>query len=374
MKGGNNVVKTDDILEAFQDTGRLIAKEKANSFGEVISSFTQSTRLTNDVEFWRWMGANYPKNLSSTALIQQTVRNNGQWLSTQIQGKGYEWDYMSSQRLRPSKIFSRFDAGNCPTQPGIDITETNILNKSIKQTYQNKAYVSANHPDLHNTPKNAVVVTNKEKVGYAKEQGYTTEQFKTSKEIIETRDARYEQAVKGKANTSYNLKNITSASIKAGIVGTVIGMTAETVCLYQSWKEGEISDKKYVTEILKSGGDAGVTAGATTAVMIPVQAAITSAGMSTLIGMPIAFVLSNTINKIVGPCFARGEYGRILGEAKFYYELEDAYREFVYVAEQAANQYIGFVKQIERQSRQFNMMRSTSRQLDMDLKNLYDSI
>ena len=363
-----------EYLEMIQDTSQLVAREKAGSLGNAVVSFSQSERLVNEVEFWKWLGANYPKDLSSTMLIQQTALDKERWLNTQLQGKGYEWDYMTLQRSNPSKILSRFEAGDCPTQPGIDITETNILDGSVTGTYQNKAYLSSNRIDLHNTPKDAVVVTNKEKIAYAEKQGYQTEQYMDAEEIKEIRDVRYKQAARGQANPRYNLQNVAVTSAKAGIIGAVIGMTTETVISYRAWKEGNISDQEYLHEVLKAGGDAGVTAGATTAAMIPVQAAITVAGASTLIGIPIAIVFGSAINKVVAPCFGRGKYREFLNDAKYYQAIESIYDDFVITAESAANQYMEYVQQMQMQQNRHLQMRNMSKQIDTKLKDLYDSI
>ena len=43
--------------------------------------------------------------------------------------------------------FSKYVAGDCPTQPGIDIiTQTSILTGDVEGMYQNKAYLSSNNP------------------------------------------------------------------------------------------------------------------------------------------------------------------------------------------------------------------------------------
>ena len=172
-----------DYLEMIKDTSDLVAQEKAAQLGDLAAAFQSSEQLTNDVEFWRWMGANYPKNLSSGQLAQEMASTKARWLNTQLQGKGYEWDFMTSQRHDPTKLLSTFNAGDCPTQPGIDITEKDILSGSVKATYQNKAYLSKNNPNLHNTPKDAIVVTNQEKAAYAQKQGYQTEAYMDADEI-----------------------------------------------------------------------------------------------------------------------------------------------------------------------------------------------
>ena len=94
------------------------------------------------------MGRNYPKNFGSFEATQQTIStHNLQWTKTILQGKGYEWDWMTAQRNNISNVFSKYVAGDCPTQPGIDIiTQTSILTGDVEGMYQNKAYLSSNNP------------------------------------------------------------------------------------------------------------------------------------------------------------------------------------------------------------------------------------
>lgn len=317
------MITEQECISMIKESSQIIGQEKAETLGSSAVAFNQSSQLVNDVEFWKWMGANYPKDLSNSSLIQQAALNKSHWLNTQIQGKGYEWDFMVAQRSDPLKLLSKFEAGDCPTQPGIDITETSVFNGVKQGTYQNKAYVGSNNPDLHNTPKDAVVVTNKEKVLYAQKQGYNTKEYMDADQIKSIRDKRFRQACSGNANTAYSLKNVATASVKAGVMGAVIGMTIETITLYKAWKTGELSDMNYGRQILKASGDAGVTAGTTTAIMVPVNSIITVAGVSSLVTIPVAIVLGSAINRIVAPCFGRGEYNEILDKAKYYGALSE---------------------------------------------------
>lgn len=363
-----------DYLEMIKDTSDLVAQEKAAQLGDLAVAFQSSERLTNDVEFWRWMGANYPKNLSSGQLVQEMASTKARWLNTQLQGKGYEWDFMMSQRHDPTKLLSTFNAGDCPTQPGIDITEKDILSGSTKATYQNKAYLSKNNPNLHNTPKDAIVVTNQEKVAYAQKQGYQTEAYMDADEIRDIRDSRFQKAVKGRVETTYTLQTIAKTSIKAGTIAAVIGMTTETVHSYRAWKSGELSKEQYLKEIFKAGGDAGVTGTMTSAAMIPVQAAITAAGVSSFVAIPVAIVFGAAVNAVVAPCFARGKYRQILNEAKYYQAIESIYDDFTAAVERSAAQYTVYVQQMQLQAQRYEQMKQTSRNMDASLKNLYDSI
>lgn len=363
-----------EYVDMMKDTSNLIAREKAESLGEVMTAFKESAQLANEVEFWKWMGANYPKDLSNTELIRKAAVDKSRWLNTQLQGKGYEWDYMAKQRMKPAKILSIFEAGDCPTQPGIDITETGVLDNSVKMTYQNKAYLSSNNPNLHNTPKDAIVVTNSEKVSYSKKRGYVTEEYMDAKEIASVRDSRFQKALSRRADTSYNLKNVAMTSAKAGVMGAAIGITIETISSYRKWKSGEITDEDYLKEIFSAGGEAGATAGLTTAAMIPVQSAITAAGASTLLSIPVVFVFGKVINSVIAPCFGRGKYRQILSEARYYLEIEKVYDDFLRAVERSAEQYVKYMSDMQGQAARYKELNSLSKTIDQDLEKIYVSI
>lgn len=367
----------EEYLNAIMDTSELVAKDKATYISKISNTalaHQQSNLLANEVEFWKWMGSNYPKDLGSLSQIQNTAIEKERWLSIQLQGKGYEWDYMSMQRSNPQKMLSMFEAGDCPTQPGIDITETGIIDGKTIQTYQNKAYVSSNSPDLHNTPHDAIVVTNEEKISYAESQGYETESFMDREEIISVRDERYEKALEGKVNSSYSVKNVATTSLKAGAIAAVIAMTTETIVSYRAWKRGELTDKQYLTEIAKTGGEAGITTAATTAIMIPVNATITALGVSSLFSIPIAIIVSKGINDVIAPCFGRGNYKAILNEVKYYQKLDALYEDFVTKIEQTAFEYTDYLNTIKSQRKDSENLKSISKQLDKQLEELYDKI
>ena len=60
-----------EYLNMINDTAKFVAQERAARLGDAAAAFHSSGQLANDVEFWNWMGKNYPKDLSSTELIQQ---------------------------------------------------------------------------------------------------------------------------------------------------------------------------------------------------------------------------------------------------------------------------------------------------------------
>lgn len=53
-----------------------------------------------------------------------------------------------------------------------------------------------------------IVVTIREEVSYSKKQGYVTEEYMDTKEIASVTDSRFQKAFSGRADTSYNLKNV----------------------------------------------------------------------------------------------------------------------------------------------------------------------
>ena len=193
-----------------------------------------------------------------------------------------------------------------------------------------KAYISKANPDLHNTPKDMAVVTNAEKVDIVSGNGYTdVEGFQDAPTIKKRTQKRLDQIKKGKATPTYNIKNVAGTMARSGLIGCVIGVGTETIVSYKDWKAGHLTDDEYLTEILKAGGDAGVTAAATSGIMIPISATITAAGASALITIPVAFVVGGVVNKVVAPCFGRGDYKKYLLQAKYYQQLNLCYNDFL---------------------------------------------
>lgn len=58
-----------EYVDMMKDTSNLIAREKAESLGEVMTAFKESAQLANEVEFWKWMGAKSPTTSSTGGLI-----------------------------------------------------------------------------------------------------------------------------------------------------------------------------------------------------------------------------------------------------------------------------------------------------------------
>ena len=363
----------------FRDTGRLAAEHSAAGLSSAVPAAVGSNALADNVEFWKWMGRNYQTSgiFSSPEALQNYIAKGtgkAEWVSKQLQGKGYEWDWMRTQRVTPGNMLNTYDAGDVANRAASDVTERNILTGKTAE-YQMKAYTSKKNPDLHSTPKDMTVVTNAEKAEIVRGNGYQdVQEFEDAQTIRRATDRRMEQARTGRAQTAYTFQNVAGTMARAGLVGCVVGMGAEAVSSYRAWKQGALTDEAYLREILKAGGDAGVTAGVTAGLMIPVSAAVTAAGASTLLTIPVAFVLSPAVNKIVAPCFGRGEFARLLSQAQYYQNLEAAYGHMLASMQYAGEEFYGFVCSLAEQKQTYRALHSQSRAADAGLERLLESI
>ena len=368
-----------EIVNMMEDTAQAVAKHNADVLTNAVIAAHSSNELTNQVEFWKWMGRNYSGSgiFDTAASMKDYVRSGAgkeEWVIKQLQGKGYEWDWMSAQRASTKNMLNLYDAGDVANRAASDVTQRNIITGNSSE-YQMKAYTSKTNPHLKNTPKDMTVITNAEKVEIVRRNGYeNVEEFQDKNSIKKATNERLEQIKSGKVNTNYNFVNVAGTMAKAGILGCAIGIGTETIVLYKQWKSGKITDDEYLKSVLQSGGEAGVTSAATAGVMIPVSAAITAAGASTLLSIPVAFVIGGVINTIVAPCFERGAYREILAKAKYYQAIEDIYDDLLQSMEYASEQYYFFAEQMQKQGDLHQEIGKYSSELNKELKNLYESI
>lgn len=347
--------KENEILKMLKETSKLYTD---------IFIGNQTELLANEVEFWKWLKANFPKNFSSFEKIKEQAINNSEWFKLQLQGKGYEWDFMKSQRESIKNIFSRFNAGTNPTQEGIDILKTNIFTGKTKNTYQNKAYYNKSNPNLKNTPKDATVVTTSEKVKYAQDKGFKTEEFLNAEQGKKAVDSRLKNVKDGKINIEYNFKNIGITMGKAGAVGFVIGVAVETLTSYKKWKNGEITTDEYLKEVLKSGGNFALNASMTSGIMIPISAKIVALGVSEFINFPVAIAISMSLDKIIAPAFGSGKYKEYLNEAKYYQNIDYFYKDFIEELINFEEEYKNFIFSFLEQEKEFESLVEINNELN----------
>lgn len=358
----NITYSIDEVFLMMDETSQLVAQENATRLSAMGPAVNESEILTDSVEFWAWMDRNYSKSGHfSTAENMQKYYSSGSvgeqnWTKKVVQGKGYEWDWISAQRKSFKNLFKSFNAGDVANRPGSDITELNIVTGGVKE-YQLKAYTSSNKPHLKNTPKDMTVVTNAEKADQVAQLGYEEiVSFGDKESIIQARDSRLNQMEAGTATPKYSISNVSSAVVKAGMMGFVISAGAESIASYRKWKNGNLSTRDYLKEIMKSGSNAGVTATCSAGIMIPITASITTAGVSSLVTIPVSFVVSAAVDKVIAPAFARGDYLKIFKEATYYQNMFEFCSGLAYTMESAALRYVEFVDSIIAQQKDFNRL------------------
>ncbi len=370
----------EEIVEMLKKTSNLIAEKQACKLSSAAIAWGTSDAAVENIEFWKWMNRNYSGAnghmfASNTAMQDYIAQGQGKadWMYKQLQGKGYEWDWMSNQRKNIKNAFRQYSAGDVSNQPGYDVLEKDLISGKEK-LYQMKAYTSKKNPDLHNTDKNIKVVTNSEKAETVQNNGYEVETFKNREQILSDTDNRMKQIHDGYATPEYNLRNVSTAMVKAGAMACMIGISVETVSLYRNWEQGEISDEQYLKEILKTGGDSGITAGVSAGIMMPVSAYITASGISSVVTIPIAFVVSSAINEVIAPCFGHGKYQQILRRTTYYQRIEECYGDFIKAASYASSEYIEFIHKYQNQEKTFQQMNKKNMEVNKQLRNIYDSI
>lgn len=369
-------ISENDILHMLNDTSQLMASENATQLSAAAVAVQTSNDLTDNVEFWNWMGRNFKPFHSSDSMQQYISQGTTKeaWMAKQLQGKGYEWDWMAKQRMMVKNFSNTYDAGDVANRAASDISEKSLLTGNVKE-YQMKAYTSNNKPHLTNTPKDMTVVTNAEKTSAVKADGYhEVQSFQNKDAIKQATKQRMEQIKDGKAYTAYNLQNVSATMAKAGLIGCVINIGIESIASYRAWKNGNLTDSEYLKGILAAGGDGAITASTTTGIMIPISTAITTAGASTLITIPIAFIIGSAINKIVAPCFGRGQYRQLLSKAKYYQNLESIYGDLTHSMQESCEQYCDFIYQMSWQHSMHQEMKAQSSELNRHLETLYHSI
>jgi hypothetical protein len=151
---------------------------------------------------------------------------------------------------------------------------------------------------------------------------------------------------------------------KAGAVGLVVGMTTETIFSYKDYKNGKLSKNQYMKEVLKSGGQMGINGMATSGIMIPIKVALGTLGVSSAyVTIPVSIVLSVAIDKVIAPAFGKGDYKKILDEARYYQSLMDMQSDLINAMNSANEQFVTFVDEYQRQLETHQTLNATNRYL-----------
>lgn len=366
-----------ELLECIDDLSLEIAANKVSELSQAVAAYKSSFKTVNEVEFWKWMNANYKKGgmFSSSKNLQEFIQSSkgrADWVSRQIQGKGYEWDWMIKEQGKVKNIFSQFSAGTDPTQVGVDVIKKNIFNGEVKSQYQHKSYISStkvNSQALKNTPKDAIVVSQKENISDIQRSGYKTEAFESKLTSKKKVNKKFQEAQKGHIETNYNISNVGSVMLKAGVMGAAIGLTLETVLSYKRYKRGEITKKEYLKEIFKTSGNTGVTSGITAGAMMVVESIAIGAGVT--VAVPVLFVVSygigKMVDKVVAPIFCRGKYKEYVEKMKFYKDIGEAYNEFARECEYSMMHFNEYIQALQKQNQVYDQIKKYDNKLNAEL-------
>ena len=175
-----------------------------------------------------------------------------------------------------------------------------------------------------------------------------------------------ETAVQGVTST---LQKGLSSAAKGGVVGAAIGVTMEAVMSYKKYKSGELTKQEYAKEIMKSGGQFGIsgaaTAGITTAIAPALTAVATTLGAACpVVTIPVSIAFGVGIDKIVGPAFGRGEYKKILDDAKYYQNLMHAHDDLVQAIADSEQQFGMFIEEYSQQMQVHVQLTDTNQQIN----------
>ena len=103
IKNENNIT-AEEILEMCKDTSEIFASKVTNNFISGMAAYKTSEVLVNEVEPWQWLKANFPKKLTDVETIKTIFTEKPEWIKN-IQGKGYEWDYVNHLRGKFGNFF-----------------------------------------------------------------------------------------------------------------------------------------------------------------------------------------------------------------------------------------------------------------------------
>ena len=341
----NNIDKKE-IREFLSDTSRLLSKASV-----AVGSNNIAAAYAENVEFWQWIQRNFEgMDLSSSeSIAAEFLEKEG--FQTQIAGKLYEWDWVNSERGQISNLLSRFELPDNPSAPGIDVTEKTLFGGTYE--YQLKSYTSGTPEIADTTPRSATVITNSENVIGVRKQGYNAEAFMNEDSISDSREELEELVQDGGATPNYEFGDIAETIGQGALLGVALGLGTEALISYRAYKNGDINSQEYLHKVLKAGAESGITAGTTAGVMIPINVMLSSAGITSLVTIPIAFLIHHTIAAPISAAFGKGEYRSVLQEAKIYDSTSDMMSDFGKMAYASASRFKSFVTKSNESDKEF---------------------
>lgn len=336
-----------EILEFFDDTSKLLSK-----IAVVIGSNSIADGYVDNVELWQRVSEIFPDmGLNSAEDIAEHFLNK-EGFRTQVHGVVYEIDWTNAERGKLSNLFSQFELPGTHNNPGIDVIEKSLFGGT--EEYQLKGYTGGG-PTINTdtTPFTTTVVTNAENIEGVEKQGFDTETFMDNESILDRREDVFDIVNDGDATPVYEFGDVAETMGKGALFGIAIGIGTEAFSSYRDYKSGKIDAKEYAVRITKAGADKGITAGATTGIMIPINAVLTSTLMTSIISIPVAFLVHHAIAQPVSAAFGRGEYKTILNEARIYDSSAEMMTDFGIAAGETSRGFRKFIADGMRTNREF---------------------
>jgi hypothetical protein len=178
----------------------------------------------------------------------------------------------------------------------------------------------------------------------------------TNKQIKSTAQKRRHMLENNKVNTNLTTSNMLKTAGKAGLISFAITMSIETIALHKKWKNNELNNEEYLKGILNSGAASGISSTVSSALMIPVVFTAATLGTSTLLTIPVSFIMTKKVNKALLPLFKKGEYQSFLSQFKYYESLVESVNDYYRVGLSNTLAYVDYIRNTLDESAKFSTL------------------
>lgn len=365
----------ESFVKFIHETAELAATDKAKNIAQGLNGYVNSQQLVNGIEFWNWMEQNYHTSgiFSSAESIKSYINSSpgkAEWLQRQLQGKGFEWDWVTRENAKIGNLFKKFDLGTDSTQAGFDVILKNMLTGS-KEYFQHKSSLPPGRANLNlkNCPEDAIVVTQKDNINSVKLQNKGKVGFQSKKQSQKSLDDRFKKARSGKVSLSPTLTEVAKVAGKAAMMGAVIGAGIEAYTSWEAYNSNKITGKEYSKEIVKSAAHAGIVGGGTAAIAVYVNTAIASAtgGTSIFVTIPVTIIIASSLDYLVAPMFGKGKYLEHLNDMRLYKSVGDAYVDLIIASQESTRHFCLYSNTFDQLSKEMSQLDSIESDVNIEL-------
>ena len=157
-----------------------------------------------------------------------------------------------------------------------------------------------------------------------------------------------------------------------GNFGCVLGVSAQTMEAYSSWKEGNITDSEFLANIAEKLKDDEFK-GAVSGIMVPISQTFSKLGITMPAVFPVAVIAAPVLGAVLNHA-VNDSYNKTLQKARHYQSLNVMYEDFQKSILRSQYEYAQFQAKLEKQEHEYNMLKKQDDKVTSSLKNLYDSI